>query len=322
MVNPRRAACVRRRRAARDPTASIAGPMSVEERLAYERRVGMRQAVIAGVAGVLLVAAVAVQLGGAHAKVDEQTLGLITENKRIARDVIGAGLDAIGYFALAATLWYLWGVTRARNPDVKPPFVGYIAVAGGILTGISIPAYVALYAVKAHDFATHGAQTYAQANHLISSSVLVLPQLGNYLGVLLAAIGVVLVALNAMRVGLLTRFMGFLGIFAGVLVIFPLVPIPIVEGFWLVALGYLFSGRWPTGVPPAWRSGRAEPWPSSAEMREQRQRTAGGGRGGAGGGFGRPKPSAKPAPEPVAAPAPSPGRTRSTTPKRKRKRRH
>jgi hypothetical protein len=295
--------------------------MSVEERLAYERRVGVRQAVIAGAAGILLVAAVAIQLGGAHAKVDEQTLGLITENKRIARDLIGAGLDTIGYFALAATLWFLWGATRARDPNVKPGFVGIIAIAGGVLTGLSIPAYVALYAVKAHDFATHGAQTYPQANHLISSSSLVLPQLGNYLGVLLAAIGVVLVSLNAMRVGLLTRFMGFLGIFAGVLVIFPLVPIPIVEGFWLLALAYLFTGRWPSGVPPAWRSGRAEPWPSSAEMREQRQRAAGGGRGGGGGGGGRPKPSAKPAPEAVGAPAPSPGRTRASTSKRKRKRR-
>ena len=61
------------------------------------------QAVIAGFAGILLVAAVAVQIGGPHAKVDEQTLGLITENKRITRDVIGAGLDAIGYLALVST---------------------------------------------------------------------------------------------------------------------------------------------------------------------------------------------------------------------------
>ena len=108
--------------------------MNVEERLAYERRVGFRYAVIAALAGVLLVAAVAVQLGGAHAKVDEQTLGLITENKRLTRDIVGSLLDAIGYFSLAATLWYLWGCVRARNPDVKPAFVGWIAVVGGVLT--------------------------------------------------------------------------------------------------------------------------------------------------------------------------------------------
>jgi hypothetical protein len=115
-----------------------------------------------------------------------------------------------------------------------------------------------------------------------------------------------------MRVGLLTRFMGYLGIFTGVLVLFPIgSPVPVVQGFWLLALGYLFSGRWPTGIPPAWRSGRAEPWPSSAAMREQRMKAAGGG--------GRGKPAPTPAPQTVGAPAP--GRTRSATPKRKRKRR-
>ena len=31
--------------------------------------------------------------------------------------------------------------------------------------------------------------------------------------------------------------------------------------FWLVALGVLFLGRWPRGVPPAWSTGRAQPWP-------------------------------------------------------------
>lgn len=313
--------------------------MNVEERLAYERRVGMRYAVIAALAGILLVAAVALQLGGAHATVDEQTLGLITENKRISRDIAGSLLDAIGYLSLAATLWYLWGCTRARNPEVKPGFVGIIAVVGGVLTALSIPAYVILYGQKAHDFVALQAQTYMQANHLISSTTLVFPQLGNYLGVLLTAMATVLVSLNAMRVGLLTRFMGFLGIFAGVLVIFPLVPIPIVEGFWLVALGFLFSGRWPNGLPPAWRSGRAEPWPSSQQIREDRAAARGGGgprggsgggpRGGSGGGAPvggllggllRPKPAPAPAPEPVGAPTPS--RTRSNTPKRKRKRRH
>ena len=312
--------------------------MNPEERVAYERRVGIRQAVIAASAGILLVAAVAVQLGGAHAKVDEQTLGLITENKRLTRDIVGSVLDALGYFSLAATLWYLWSCIRARNPEVKPGFVGILGVVGGVVTGISIPAYVILYGAKAHDFVGLAAQTYPQANHLISSTVLVFPQLGNYLGVLLTAMATVLVSLNAMRVGLLTRFMGFLGIFAGVLVIFPLVPIPIVEGFWLVALAYLFTGRWPNGVPPAWRSGQAEPWPSSQELREQRATRGGGGggsRGGGGGGGGgglfggaagglfgggRAKPAATPAPEPVGAPTPA--RTRSNTSKRKRKRRH
>ena len=44
-----------------------------------------------------------------------------------------------------------------------------------------------------------------------------------------------------MRVGLLTRFMGVLGIIVGVLFIVPLgSSLPIVQAFWLVALGVLF----------------------------------------------------------------------------------
>ena len=79
-----------------------------------------------------------------------------------------------------------------------------------------------------------------------------------------------LVSLHAMNAGLLTRFMGYLGMFAGALVLFQIIQVPVVQAYWLVAVAYLISGRWPTGIPPAWRSGRAEPWPSSAELRARR----------------------------------------------------
>ena len=36
---------------------------------------------------------------------------------------------------------------------------------------------------------------------------------------------------------------------------------------WLIALGALFAGRWPGGLPPAWESGEASPLPSAAERR-------------------------------------------------------
>ena len=83
------------------------------------------------------------------------------------------------------------------------------------------------------------------------------------------------VSLNAMRVGLLTRFMGVLGIITGVLQILPFGgPLPVVQCFWMLMLSILFLGRWPSGNPPAWQTGRAEPWPSSAELRERRKQAA------------------------------------------------
>jgi hypothetical protein len=118
----------------------------------------------------------------------------------------------------------------------------------------------------------------------------------------------VLVSLAAMRVGLLPRFLGYLGIVAGVLTILPFLPIPIVEAYWLLALAYLLSGRWPSGVPPAWTSGVAVPWPRQPRA----ERTQSSGRAPRGRG-------PKPVPQPAGAPATN--STRATTPKRKRKRR-
>jgi hypothetical protein len=79
----------------------------------------------------------------------------------------------------------------------------------------------------------------------------------------------VIISLNAMRAGLLTRFMGILGIIVGVLLVLPVAPSPIVQTVWLMSLGFIFLGRWPNGVPPAWRTGKEEPWPSQQELREQ-----------------------------------------------------
>ena len=85
------------------------------------------------------------------------------------------------------------------------------------------------------------------------------------------AFAFVLIGLNAMRVGLLTRFMGVLAIIVGVLFVIPLGPLPIVQAFWLGALVPLFAMRWPAGQPPAWVTGRAEPWPSADEVRRRRE---------------------------------------------------
>ena len=145
-----------------------------------------------------------------------------------------------------------------------------IALVGGGLAALAGVVYAIVVAIKVHEFATTGSQTYAEANHLTSGAGLLGLQLVGQAAALLVAVAFVLVSLQAMNQGLLTRFMGYLGMFAGALVLFQITQVPVVQTFWLLAIAYLISGRWPTGVPPAWRSGRAEPWPSSAEMRARR----------------------------------------------------
>jgi hypothetical protein len=289
--------------------------MTADEQLIYEARVRPRQAVIAGVAAVGLIGASITQLVGPHSKVNELTIGLITEHKRAGLDLTGAGVQAIGSLALAATLVFLFGATKARNPRL-PGFLKILAIVGGVTAAIAGLVSAVLIAIKSGQFVKNGDQTYEQAHHLTSSAAFVAPQILVQAAALLVAIAFVMICLQAMRVGLLTRFLGYLGIFAGVMVIIPVVQLPVVQAYWLASVAYLLTGRWPSGVPKAWSSGRAEPWPSASELREQRAegiRRQGG----------RPKPGRKPAPEPEPKPEPVAARTtRAGTPKRKRKRRH
>lgn len=280
--------------------------MNPEATLSYEARVRDRQVVMAALAGILLVAAAAIQLSGPHTKVDELTIDLITANQRFPLDLIASIINALASLAIAGTLSHLMVSVRNRNPEIKP-YIRILAIVGGVVAAVTGIVYAIVVALKVHQFVTTGAQTYSEANHLTGAPGLLVLQLLGQLGALLLAVAFVLVALNAMRVGLLSKFMGYLGIFAGVLILFQITQIPIVQGYWLAAVAYLLSGRWPTGMPPAWTTGRAAAWPSSAELRARRAAGAGS------------KPVATP--EPQTAGAPAPGRTRASTSKRKRKRR-
>ena len=245
--------------------------MSVTDRLQYEARARPRQSAVAAGAALMLIASAVIQLSGPHTNVNELTVGLIFEHRRFALDLVGALFQAVGWLALGWTLWYLFGCARAREPQLQS-FVGVLALVGAPLAAIGIVGYVISYGAVAQQFVTHGAQTYPEANRLMGAASLSIFQIVDYGGELLMAVAFVLTSLNAMRVGLLTRFMGYLGIIGGVLTLFVITPIPVVQFYWLAALAYLLSGRWPNGLPPAWRTGKAERWPSAAEVREQQAR--------------------------------------------------
>jgi hypothetical protein len=290
-----------------------------DDQLLYETRVRGRQTVVAAAAGALLIVASIVSLGGAHTKVNELTLDLLTANQRFPLDLIASVITAVGSLAITWTLVWLFGCARARKPAIKP-YIKIITLIGGILSAVSGLVYAVIVAVKVHEFATTGDQTYQQANHLTGGPGLLALQLAGQLAALLVAVAFVLVSLQAMNTGLLSRFMGYLGMFAGALFLFQITQVPVVQCYWLFALAYLISGRWPTGVPPAWRSGRAEIWASSAEIRAQRLAARGG--GGGGGGTRRGAPAAQAAGAGGIDDASGTAeRTRANTPKRKRKHR-
>lgn len=284
---------------------------------AYEARLRPRYGVISAVAGVALFLAAVLQTVGPQPKVGEITAQLITTNKRGGLQIVAAAISALGVIGLGITLAFLFGAVRRRKPEISPGWrIG--ALAGSILAGIGALVYAVLITLKAHQFVTHGAQTYMQAHTLLRSTVIAGSQYLGLLGALALAVSYVLITLNAMRVGLLTRFLGYLGMTASAASVLLLgsAPALLVEILWLVSISVLLLGFWPNGDPPAWRSGEAVPWPSSSEMRQERIRAAAQtkerGRAGA------PRPDATPQAEPVAAFGQP---TRATTPKRKRKRR-
>jgi hypothetical protein len=216
-------------------------------------------------------------------------------------------LSGAALFLLGIVLAFLARAARARlTPFPKIaltlPLIGGIAYAVGlVVTAVGTGRYYDdLVAVRTVD----GVQN-------AGGGMLVTGQSINLAGALALGAGLIMVCLNAMRAGLLTRFMGVLGMLCGGLIgLSPFLGTGFspVQAFWMVALGLLFLGRVPGGEPPAWASGTAIAWPSSAETREARLAARGR------------APAVKPEPEPAETTpktsAPSPA-----TSKKKRKRR-
>jgi hypothetical protein len=173
-------------------------------------------------------------------------------------EVIASGvIGLLGYVGLGWAVAFVGVVTRARRPEL-PRWAVLLAIAGGVVLGLGVLILQVAEVTKSTDF-LNGPRTVADAT--TTSGLFAFGKIMQLIGSLLVALGLVLVSLNAMRAGLLTRLYGVLGIITGAT--FVVFPLPIVQIFWLAALSLLCFGAWPGGLPPAWASGRAEPWPST-----------------------------------------------------------
>jgi len=186
---------------------------------------------------------------------------------------IGAAvITAVTVAAMAFALAYLYRATYARRPEVGRATI-FVIVAGGVLVALPGIASGTALALEARSFADSSQQTAEAAREVFRSPVVISGVYLKEFGGLLLGLGFVLLSLKAMSVGLLTRFMGVLGIIVGVISILPLGrSLPFVQMLWLIALGMLFLHKWAgsQGLPPAWSSGEARPWPSQQELREAR----------------------------------------------------
>jgi len=183
-------------------------------------------------------------------------------------------LRALGLLGMGWALTYLAVATRARRPEF-PRIAQYLPIVGAVLSAVATLLSTVATVIAVKDF-LDGPRTVAEADKITQSGLLVTAQLVNLPGLLALALGIVLTSLNAMRTGLISRFLGVLGMITGALIVFPIgSPLPIVQCFWLLALGVLFLGRWPGGLPPAWEGSEAIPWPGT---KDDRRRAAADGR--------------------------------------------
>jgi len=184
--------------------------------------------------------------------------------------IVGAIVAGLGTLATFPPLAYLYRATAARVPL---PRIALIAAAvGTVASGIGLTVSRVASYVQAHDFVngadhTNSVVADAQANPVF----LIGGVLGQILGALALAVAFLLISLNARRAGLLRQLMGVIGMFVGATTVFgSLDPFGIVRSLWLAALGLLFVGRLPMPRPQAWSVAEAVPWPTAADVREQR----------------------------------------------------
>jgi hypothetical protein len=271
---------------------SAAPATTVEEQLGWEARWRGRAALVAAAAGVLTLGGQiasnialrdlprvtlveglrnAIDRGG-QTKVGLKAPQVVFLSDHAVSIVLSAVAIALGLAALGAALVYLYETTKYRRPETPSPSRLLAALGAGLAAVGGLVQQVVL-AVKAHDFAHAADHSRTAVNDVLQSAWVLGPATLQFLGTAVLGVAVIIIVLNAMRSGLLTRFMGVLGMIVGGLTIFPRIsPLPVVPGFWMVALGILIAGRWPSGMPPAWETGEAHPWPTQQELREARDR--------------------------------------------------
>ena len=268
--------------------------MSAEEVLAWEAEHRTRAAIAAFVAAALSILGVLLTTVGQPGsnQFDDKILTVVDTMGRTAAGerippgriaaytvdvgqspgvlILGAVLFGLGSVAIYFAMAYLFRAVKARKPEFQRIAL-IMAAIGAVGFGVGRAVSEIARYLGARDFVDAADHTNSAASDALSPPASLIGQVIWQAAALALGFAFVLIALNAMRVGLLTRFMGVLGIIVGVTFVLPLDQQGIIRVFWLGALGVLFLGRMPSGMPKAWTTGTAEPWPSQQQLREQRE---------------------------------------------------
>jgi hypothetical protein len=245
---------------------------STQEVLAWEERWSRPAGVATLLAIVFLIAWLIVgsQISSGSGTAEQ----LIEVNEHPGTQILANVLAALGFALLIAPLYFLFRAARARSDRVRRQLVGvvivgplFFAAASLVLGFASVDGAERFVEDKVPALETESVKLDSEkadekAEDTVSEGTLASLGVGLKFGGLIGFVaGFLYTALWAMRVGLLTRFWGSLGVaLAAVSVFFLQFAL-----LWFVYVALLLLGLVRGGRPPAWESGKAEPWPTPGE---------------------------------------------------------
>jgi hypothetical protein len=243
--------------------------VSRDEQLSWEARWGRPAGVAAIVAAFLFLASGFVFPPEDRDGIEPYPDALLSIDERPGSYFTYVTLPILGSLLVAGVFLYLFRATQARGAGMPRWFI-YLVFGAPLVYAVS----QALFAFELRDLADRFA---AQDTIRGEAGEDRAEDMGDFspaieglrsAGVVALAFLYVMVPLRARRVGLLSPFMSILGVIVGVLIVFATLGIaPVIQAFWLGAVGMLLLGVWPGGRGPAWESGEAKPWPSAAQRR-------------------------------------------------------
>jgi hypothetical protein len=213
-------------------------------------------------AGVLIAVGTFWSLIGNRDRPDGDAESLSFFHDHASAQIAASIIRALGFLALIVAIVHLQRATRARKPEL-PTVTLVVGLFGAVAFALGTVGQAIALESEAKDFVTQSFQSAHAADEaakdVARETVPLATSIVAFAGTIALSFWFVLGSLNAMRVGLLTRLMGVLGIIVGPGFVFGFAP-PVMV-FWLIATGFLFLGRWPRDLPPAWEAGEARPWP-------------------------------------------------------------
>lgn len=234
--------------------------MSTREQLDWEARWAKPAAAAAFAAALLLIPATVLRQIALDGAAGDDRKVLTAVDEHAGTFLASSALQLLSFVAIAGVLYYLGRAVLARRPELPGALI-WLGVIGPVLLGLAGILSDFDRLDIADRFLSSGPETAGRAESLLEDRSVLSTSIGAA-GTFALALAFVLFSINAIRVGLLTRFMGVIGAIVGALYIIPLGPGPVILLFWLLAIGVLFSGRWPGGRGPAWETGEAIEWPS------------------------------------------------------------